>query len=82
MCPVLLSFQKGPGVAVLHGDAVEADVLAVHHRHGAGTPCDALDLGVDPPVAVLGVAVQCAFAGDDDIMHLGDVQQGLLGGFG
>ena len=65
----------GPGVAVLHGDAVEADILAVHHRHGAGTPCDALDLGVDPPVAVLGVAVQCAFAGDDDVMHLGDVQQ-------
>ena len=65
----------GPGVAVLHGDAMEADVLAVHHRHGAGTPCDALDLGVDPPVAVLGVAVQCAFAGDDDVMHLGDVQQ-------
>ena len=34
-----------------------------------------LDLGVDPPVAVLGVAVQCTFAGDDDVMHLGDVQQ-------
>ena len=50
-------------------------MLAVHHRHGAGTPCDALDLGIDPPVAVLGVAVQCAFAGDDDVMHLGDVQQ-------
>lgn len=65
----------GPRVAVLHRDAVEADVLAVHHCHSAGTPCDALDLGIHPPVAVLGVAVQCAFAGDDDVMHLRDVQQ-------
>ena len=44
---MLFRSVDGPGVAVLHGDAVEADILTVHHRHGAGTPCDALDLGVD-----------------------------------
>ena len=26
----------GPGVAVLDGDAVQADILTVHHGHGAG----------------------------------------------
>jgi len=65
----------GPGVAVLHRDAVQADVVAVHHGDRAGTPCDPLDLRIDPPVTVLGVAVQGALAGDDDIVHLGDVQQ-------
>ena len=65
----------GPGVAVLHRNAVQADVLAVHHGHGTGTPCDALDLGRHPPVAVLRVAVQCALAGHNDVMHLRDVQK-------
>ena len=65
----------GPCVAVLHRDAVQADVLAVHHGHRAGTPCDALDLGGDPPVAVLGVAVQRALAGHHHIVYLRDVQQ-------
>ena len=65
----------GPCVAVLHRDAVQADVLAVHHGHRAGTPCDALDLGGDPPVAILGVAVQRALAGHHHIVYLRDVQQ-------
>ena len=65
----------GPGVAVLHRDAVQADLFAVHHGHRAGTPGDALDLGVHPPVAVLGVTVQGALTGDHDVVHLGDVQQ-------
>ena len=65
----------GPGVAVLDGDAVQADILTVHHGHGAGTPRDPLDLGVHPPVAVLGVTVQGALTGHDHIVHLGDVQQ-------
>ena len=65
----------GPRVAVLHRDAVEADVLAVHHGDGAGPPCDPLDLGVHPPVAVLGVTVKGALAGDHDVVHLRDVQQ-------
>lgn len=65
----------GPRVAVLHRDAVQADVLAVHRSHGPGTPCDALDLGVHPPVAVFGIAVQRALAGHHHVMHLRDVQQ-------
>ena len=64
-----------PRIAVLHRDAVQADVLAVHSSHSAGPPCDALDLGRYPPVAVLGIAVQRALAGHNDIVHLRDVQQ-------
>ena len=65
----------GPRVAVLDRDAVEGDIAAVHHGDGTGPPCDPLDLRVDPPVAVLRVAVQRALAGDDDVLHLRDVQQ-------
>ena len=65
----------GPRIAVLHRDAVQADILAIHRSHGPGTPCDALDLGVHPPVAVFGIAVQRALAGHHHVMHLRDVQQ-------
>ena len=65
----------GPRIAVLHRDAVQADVFAVHRSHGTGTPCNALDLGVHPPVAVFGVAVQRALAGHHHVMHLRDVQK-------
>ena len=64
-----------PRIAVLHRDAVQADVLAVHSSHSAGTPCDALDFGVHPPVAVFGVAVQGALTGDHHVVHLRDVQK-------
>ena len=65
----------GPGVAVLHCDAVQADILTVHRGHRAGPPCDPLDLLVDPPVAVLGIAVQRALAGHHHVVHLRDVQK-------
>ena len=67
--------MDGPRIAVLHRDAVQADVLAVHRSHGPGTPCDALDLGVHPPVAVFGIAVQRALAGHHHVMHLRNVQK-------
>ena len=47
----------------------------VHRSHRAGPPCDPLDLLIDPPVAVLGIAVQRALAGHHHVVHLRDVQQ-------
>ena len=65
----------GPGIAVADQNAVQHDVFGTAGEEQARTPGNILFLRVLVPVAVLGVGVNRALAGDRHVLGVDDVDK-------
>lgn len=73
--PVRVGGVDGPGEAVAHLHTVQGHILGFAGKEEPRPPGDKFHLDVLVPVAVVGVGVDAAFAGDGHIFGIDDIDQ-------